>query len=69
MLENTIKKNIPQTEKRGCLISLVNNNPFGVKKEKPKYNKAAIFATLKFSTKGENTSKFSEAINKHAKKY
>ena len=44
------------------------NKPRGVNREKAKYSKAAIFATLKFSTKGENTSKFSEAKNKQAKK-
>ena len=69
ILESTIRKNMLQTDKSGYLMFLLMNKPCGVNREKAKYNKAAIFATLKFSTKGENTSKFSEAKNKQAKKY
>ena len=69
ILESTIKKNMANTDKSGSLMLLVEKSFVGVSNDVKIYNKAAIFATLKLGTIGENTSKLSEAKYKQAIKY
>ena len=66
ILESIIKKNMANKEKRGTLMFLVERSLVGVSKDTKIYNKAAIFATLKLGTIGENTSKLSDAKYKQA---
>ena len=68
MLESTIKKNIANIKNKGVFILLTKSKSFGDNKDTPKYNNAAIFATLKLEIIGENTSKFKDAKNRQAKK-